>query len=221
MEKAGACFAGFADLSRLDMPVTREYPIGICFALRHQDPAVDALPRDEAWLQMGSALAAQAKKIYRTAEDRIASWGYRCRKITSHLPAEAMPDLREELPQKTLATLAGLGWIGKSTLLVSPEYGPRIRLGTLLTDMPLATDAPMTQSRCGRCDACVKACPVGAITGAAWSQGMRRSEFLDVVACHDYRARSRTSSGRLQTCGLCLKVCPVGTDARRTGTGQT
>lgn len=210
MEKAGACLAGFADLSRLDMPVTREYPIGICFAQRHHDPAVDALPHDEAWLQMGSALAAQAKEIYRTAEDRIASWGYRCRRITSSLPVEAMPGLREELPQKTVATVAGLGWIGKSTLLVSPEHGPRLRLGTLLTNMPLPAATPSTQSRCGDCMACVKACPAGAIAGKNWSPGIPRSELLNAAACYDHLARTKNASGRVQTCGLCLKACPIG-----------
>lgn len=211
LEKGGACLVGFADVSQLDMPMTREYPSGICFALRHHDAAVDALPSDEAWMEMASALTAQAKEICRTAENLLASWGYRCRKITSHLLAEAMPDLREELPQKTLATLAGLGWIGKSTLLVSPEYGPRIRLGTLLTDVPLVKDAPMTQSRCDRCDACVKACPAGAIAGKNWSPGIPRSELLNTAACYDHLARTKNSSGRVQTCGLCLKACPIGT----------
>jgi len=66
---------------------------------------------------------------------------------------------------KLAAHLAGLGWIGKSCLLVTPEVGPRVRWATVLTDAPLqATGKPM-EERCANCKQCVEICPVHAFTG--------------------------------------------------------
>ena len=55
------------------------------------------------------------------------------------------------ISHKAVARLAGIGWQGKSLLIVSPQYGPRIRLATILTDMPLSSDKPV-KNRCGTCD---------------------------------------------------------------------
>jgi epoxyqueuosine reductase len=60
---------------------------------------------------------------------------------------------------KMAATTAGLGWIGKNGLLISPDYGPRLSLVTVLTDAPLAPDPPMEHSLCGDCTLCVQYCP--------------------------------------------------------------
>ncbi len=80
---------------------------------------------------------------------------------------------------KMAAHLAGLGWIGKSCLLVTPEAGPRIRFATILTDAPLeATGKPMEQ-RCGQCEECVKICPVSAFTGRAFAEDEPREAKYD------------------------------------------
>lgn len=206
----GACCVGFADVSGLEPQITHEYPFGICFAIRHDDAVVNQLPNDELWRQMSSSLTNKAGHIYQVVEGLLQSWGYGHRRITSGIPADDLPGFREELPQKTLATLSGLGWIGRSTLLVSPRFGPRMRLGTLLTDMPLAIDTPVVQSQCGDCRACVDACPVGAIKGNSWAQTTPRSDLLDVSRCYQYLWSEKATLGRRQTCGVCLKICPVG-----------
>lgn len=66
---------------------------------------------------------------------------------------------------KLAAHLAGLGWIGKSCLLITPTAGPRVRYATVLTDAPLESTGQPMQERCGECQECVKVCPVGAFTG--------------------------------------------------------
>jgi len=210
LEAEGACLVGFADISRLGLPVTHEYPFGICFAIRYDDAVVNQLPNDEPWLQMASSLTDRAKHIYQVMEELLQSWGYHLKQIDSGIRQEDFPDPGEELPQKTLATLSGLGWIGRSTLLVSPRFGPRIRLGMRLTDMPLETDNPIVQSQCGDCRICVDACPANAIKGNSWSQETPRSELLDLSLCYNYLWKDRAVIGRRQTCGICLKVCPIG-----------
>jgi epoxyqueuosine reductase QueG len=110
---------------------------------------------------------------------------------------------------KMAATSAGIGWVGKSGLLISPEYGPRLTLATVLTDAPFAPDDPVEASGCGDCALCRDHCPSGAITGAEWS---RREPFVELVrlgACRDYQAAGRQTAGK-PNCGLCITVCPYG-----------
>jgi len=210
LEAEGACCVGFADVYSLGLPVAHEYPFGICFAIRHDDAVVNQLPNDEPFLQMASSLTDKAKYIYQAMEELLLSWGYHIKRVDSGIRQEDFPDPGEELPQKTLATLSGLGWIGKSTLLVSPRFGPRIRLGMRLTDMPLETETPIIKSQCGDCRACVDACPVGAIRGNSWSQTTPRCELFDLSRCYNHLWRDRATLGRRQTCGICLQICPIG-----------
>lgn len=210
LEVEGACCVGFADVSRLSLPMTCEHPFGICFAIRHDDVVINQLPDDEQWQQMSSSLTDKARHIYQAVEGLLESWGYQHRHITSGIREDDFPDPGEELPQKTLATLSGLGWIGRSTLLVSPRFGPRLRLGTLLTDMPLETDTPIVQSQCEDCRACVDACPVDAIKGNPWSQITPRHELLELSRCYNHLWSAKATLGRRQTCGVCLKICPIG-----------
>jgi epoxyqueuosine reductase QueG len=201
--KAGACLVGFADLSCLDANVIKGYSSGIGFALQYDLDAVDSLPHEELFLAMKADIEKKAKKLYNITGALLDSWGYRHTRISSGVPADQLPDLREELPQKTIATLAGLGWIGKSTLLISADYGPRIRLGAMLTDGPFQADRPVVHSSCSDCNSCVDVCPVGAIKGSDWTQGVDRVDLLDVRLCYDHFRRKNL-------CGLCLKACPIG-----------
>lgn len=117
--------------------------------------------------------------------------------------------LYPKLTHKRAATCAGLGWIGKSGLLVTPEHGARLSWGTILTDADLDVAEPVLQSRCGTCAACVRACPVGAIRGVLWHRGIDLEELLDVQAClaHVQANRKLTGTGM---CGRCSVVCPIG-----------
>jgi epoxyqueuosine reductase len=208
--EAGAYLVGFADLSYLDSKVTKGYSYGICFSLQYDSNAVDMLPNDEPFLKMSAELRKKASKIYEIIATYLDDLGYHYTRISSSVEADELPDLSEELPQKTIATLAGLGWIGKSTLLVSADHGPRIRLGVMLTDAPFKTDSPVVKSNCNDCNACVNVCPVGAITGLNWSQGHKRVELLDVRLCNNYLLQGLKTIGRKHICGLCLKACPIG-----------
>lgn len=111
---------------------------------------------------------------------------------------------------KTAATRAGLGWIGKNGLLITPEFGPRIRMGTVLTDMELPYGEPIEESRCGECMECVKNCPAMALHGANWKAGMERKVIVDAHACSTYMHDEYRHIGRGSVCGICIKSCPVG-----------
>lgn len=119
---------------------------------------------------------------------------------------------RGHLNHREIAFKAGLGWRGKNNLLVSPVYGSRLRLATLLTDLELETD-PIYDGDCGRCHACRKRCPVGAI-------GETAADF-QLDTCREQVLRfSRENSLGQAICGLCLNCCPGDNSRKHDLSGQ-
>jgi epoxyqueuosine reductase len=116
---------------------------------------------------------------------------------------------------KYAAVQAGLGWIGKNGVLVTREFGPRVRLGVLLLDYPLACGTPATTGSCGDCHACVDACPWNLIKGTVWNISVKRDDLLDYRECNRKRSGYIASHGRKHECGHCILTCPRG--LRRTG----
>ncbi len=110
---------------------------------------------------------------------------------------------------KMAATSAGIGWIGKNGLLISPDFGPRLSLATVLTDAKLRPDTPAEQSLCGQCSLCVQHCPSQAITGAVWSRSQPFIELVRLSACRSHKAAKRLTEGK-PNCGLCINICPYG-----------
>lgn len=99
------------------------------------------------------------------------------------------------LQHKTVARLAGLGWIGKSDLLVSPQWGSGLCMCTLLTDAPLQTQpATPLENQCGACTVCRDVCPAGALQGRTWTKEGGREELFDPALCC--------------TCLRCMSQCP-------------
>ena len=111
---------------------------------------------------------------------------------------------------KYAATLSGLGSIGKSGLFISNKFGPRVRLGTILTDADFGVENADACCLCGDCRECVKSCPAQAITGEVWAPGDDRSVIIDAKACSDYMKKAFQHIGRGAVCGICMRVCPRG-----------
>ena len=88
------------------------------------------------------------------------------------------------LPHKKIAILAGLGWIGKSNLLVTREYGSALCMCTVLTNAPISTEnKTIIMPKCGECTVCKDICPTGVIHGSTWKPGMNRDLIVDVYHC--------------------------------------
>jgi epoxyqueuosine reductase len=111
-------------------------------------------------------------------------------------------------PHRVAAHLAGLGWIGKSGCLITETFGPRVRLGTILTSAPLPPDETM-QVRCGDCMLCTEACPAKAIKGVLFAPEVPLQERLEPQLCDSYQNEVRSRFGK-RVCGLCLAACPYG-----------
>jgi len=136
---------------------------------------------------------------------------------TDKLDSDYSLTLRTRLSHKMVATRAGLGWIGKTALFISKEFGPRLRLVTILTSTSLENSrTPVKMSKCGKCNACVEECPAEAATGQLWDTTMDRDEFFDAHKC---RAQCKAFGERLlgaeaRICGICVSVCPIGHNKR-------
>jgi epoxyqueuosine reductase len=111
---------------------------------------------------------------------------------------------------KLSAHLAGLGWIGKNCLLITPDMGPRVRWGTVLTDAPLKATGQARGEGCWDCRECVDICPVKAFTGQPFRTGEPRAVRFNATKCDRNFAKMREKDAEADVCGLCLYVCPHG-----------
>jgi len=106
---------------------------------------------------------------------------------------------RGHLSHRLLAEAAGLGWRGRNNLLVNQIYGSQIRLVSILTDCSLETNVPV-ENMCGKCGACISACPAGALGES--------SVDYDLEKCHALLTEfSKIRGIGMHICGLCVKVC--------------
>lgn len=110
---------------------------------------------------------------------------------------------------KVAATCSGLGWVGRNGLLISPRYGPRLSLVTVLTDAPLEADTPIEEGLCGECWLCVEMCPSGALSGEGWSRENPYPDLIDFAKCASHKENSRAVAGK-PNCGFCINICPYG-----------
>lgn len=208
LRQEGAVLLGVGDLTGLvEEPWTR----GVSVAVPVPRPIVEDLKTAPtvAYHQAYHALNEQLNRIVKAGAALLTARGYGAQaNTTDTVSADAA--WRTPLPHKTVATRAGLGWIGKSCLLVTPSYGGAIRLSTLVTDAPLPPDQAVTESECGPCRRCVDVCPAKALTGTLWRPGLPREDLFQPDICEKtQRARMLAATGiDADLCGLCFAVCP-------------
>ena len=183
-------------------PAAAKLPYAISIAIRLQKAVLDSL-------------IDRPNQIYKTHYRQVnAALDQASHELSGHIQnagCRAMPILASfivdwkkqtaHISHRHVALEAGLGFWGRNNLLIHPQYGAGIRLATILTDMPLTTDTPISEN-CGECLACMAACPADAID----------IDNFDFEKCyakvHEF---SKTNNYNLHICGLCVKAC---TDAR-------
>jgi epoxyqueuosine reductase len=211
----GAALVGFADLEELPAIVRRGLPRALSIAVA-LDPSIIA------GIAGGPTAAYCAE--YDRANGLLAELGAYAANLLEthgHRAVRAAPTLRgdeqdlrvyrTDLPHKTVATRAGLGWIGKDALLITKEFGAAVRLTTVLTDAEFETGAPVNRSKCGKCTGCVDACPGRAMTGQNWRVGVDRDALVNTFACAEAAAGFAPIVGadpKTNICGVCIAACP-------------
>ena len=212
---------GFAPADRWDTPLFNPwiplefrprsiYPEAktvIVFGLPVSLPIVDSAP--SIWYH----------ELYKTVNSLLDQHGYR---IASFLASRGFPsvwiprdgygslEILKEKPvaffsHRHAAFLAGLGNFGLNNVLLTPEFGPRVRFASIFTAAEIPPDPVMDETLCTRCMQCVDSCLVNALPGQEYPLGL-----TDKLTC---TARSDALGKRsLSPCGICIKVCPVGHD---------
>jgi epoxyqueuosine reductase QueG len=109
-----------------------------------------------------------------------------------HLPPGAQDNRFRTAPFYHMPAmyLAGLGTLGLNCSILTPEFGPRVYVTSIITNCPLSPDKPMDGEMCERCGLCAESCPIGAIDGKGWK---------NPFACASYGC-----------CSTCIAICPVG-----------
>ena len=134
---------------------------------------------------------------------RLAGWLHRESGHAVKVFVDTAPVL-----EKPLAALAGLGWQGKHTNLVSRDFGSWLFLGEIYTTLELPPDPP-GRDRCGRCVRCLEACPTGAFTGPHRLDARRCVSYLTIEHAGPIPHELRPLIGnRIYGCDDCLAVCP-------------
>jgi epoxyqueuosine reductase len=116
--------------------------------------------------------------------------------------------------ERELARRAGIGWFGRNTMLIDPRRGSYFFLGSLLLPVELEYDEPFEADRCGSCNACVEACPTGALLG----RDENGAPVMDARLCISYltienkgpipRELRPAIGNRIYGCDICQEVCP-------------
>lgn len=210
----GASLVGVADLSLPSLLPPQWLPVGISIAVALSPGIVDGILHGhlDAYVAEYERVNSILSTLSANAVSRIIAAGYRAEAYPPTMIVTGPDALAAEYPHKTAATRAGLGWIGKSALLVTREYGSALRLVTVFTDAPLISGKPVESSFCGDCSRCTDSCPGMAPTGIHWNPSRIREEFWNASRCYnvcnDFSRGSRDGNERPQVCGICIAICP-------------
>lgn len=207
----GASLIGYGDLK--DIPPEKRgnmrYGISIAVAL---DPSIIYNIKDgptQEYYGEYKRVNKQLETLVEYAGEILNDYGYEAILKTTTETADESNAYSTILPHKTVATRAGMGWIGKCALLITEEFGSAVRLSSVLTNAPLDTGVPVNESRCGNCCACKLSCPGHAPLGENWSLGKEREAFFNAFQCRKAARERAAKVGIYSTiCGKCIEVCP-------------
>jgi epoxyqueuosine reductase QueG len=214
--EGGADFFGIADLEPVRTQLEHGWPLrftglrfGIAIGIRLNDWILDQLSvtPDSAiakiyWHECYEVINARLDAMSARLAGVIQARGFAAVPAPATVKADA-EGLLGLFSHKAVARLAGLGWIGRSCLLVTPQSGPRARWASVLTDAPLTPTGTPLEDACGDCQVCVDACPAQAFNGQAFRVDEPVERRFDVRACQAYQKQTLV-------CGLCLACCPYG-----------
>ena len=204
----GADIVGFCEWNEPPIPSSPNLRYAVSLGVKLSDAVLKTVENAPSFVYF---------QHYRTANTLLDSIAFRLAREIEKAGYDALPvaasqslgknnPYRGVLPHKTAAVLSGLGFVGKSGLFLSLEHGSKVRLATIITDMPLTSELPVIENGCGDCQICKNACPAGAIYGEKPTTDGERN--FDAEKCSKYMKEHFQDVGRGSVCGVCIKVCP-------------
>ena len=208
LHDCGAALVGFADMS-VDKSLI--YPRAVSVAIPVPSDIVRSLKiaPNKAYYDTYNEMNDRLNRIVTNGAEYLIDKGYNAIAMTTDVVKIDRDEWISNFPHKTVATRAGLGWIGKNCLLITRQYGGAVRLSSILTDAPLQTADAITKSGCGSCTLCVKCCPAEALSGTLWEEGMERGKLFDEQKCYQKQVQIMTEQTGIKEdlCGKCFAVC--------------
>lgn len=212
LKQKGCNIVGFADLRSISKEARQNFNCGIVIALPYTKAAMQEHKNGTP-----QRYYAELKDINNRLQDLaiqtarfLTKKGYKAlaKGISTVVSDE---DFRSALPHKTVATLAGMGWIGKNAALITGEAGSALRIIVVLTNAPLECGTPVTKSMCPpNCTVCISICPGQAPKEGLWESSVDRDTFYDAHAC--FAAARIFAKEKLNieetVCGCCISHCP-------------
>ena len=204
----GADVVGFCTFASPPTPLAPNLTHAVTLGVKLSDAILSTIENEPtfAYFQHYRAANALLDSISFRLARKIETLGFAAFPIAASQSQGKNNPYRGVIPHKTAAVLAGLGFVGKSGLFLSTEYGSRIRLATVLTDLPVQSERPVIANGCGDCTRCKDACPAGAIFGEIPNEKHERN--IDPEKCSTYMKMHFQDIGRGSVCGVCIKVCP-------------
>ncbi|HEH9418204.1 TPA: tRNA epoxyqueuosine(34) reductase QueG [Aeromonas sobria] len=145
--------------------------------------------------QLGDRIEARCAELFQGPPDTLGEW----RPFVDSAP----------ILERPLAAKAGLGWVGKHSLLLNESAGSFFFLGELLLNLPLPLDQPVEKAQCGKCVACINICPTGAIIAPYVVDGRRCISYLTIENDGPIPEEFRPLLGnRIYGCDDCQLICP-------------
>ena len=208
LKNKGASLVGFCKLDYSPIENQPNLMYGVSIVKKLSDSvlrSIDGAP-SMAYFQHYRTINFKLDQLALDAIDYIEKAGYNAFPIAA---SQSKPDNRYSglMQHKTVARLAGLGYIGKNSMFITEEFGSKVRLATVLTDMPLDCDKQILDKNCGDCNICFNACPVGCIYGINFDKKNPGADLIDREKC-SLHMKTYNHIGRGSVCGLCMRACP-------------
>lgn len=211
---------GFANLAGLLSPEFSKYKYGLSIARKLNNEIIDKIITGptiiyyDLYHKINNELNQKAYEIAELLKlNNIDAYPVKATVEDSGLDENYKKTLRYHFSHKMTATQSGLGWIGKTDLLITKRFGPRVRLTSILMTSPISdTGKPINESQCGECNICVDSCPAQAATGKSWTTKIDRNEFYDPFKCREFckKISAEKIKKDISICGICISVCPKG-----------
>lgn len=151
---------------------------------------------------------AMGRDYHKLMRKRLAKLGQKIEQQARLKGCRAFVDSAPVL-ERALAEKAGLGWIGKNTMLLSRTAGSYFFLGEIYTNLPLPTDSPHAKNHCGQCTACLDICPTGAFVAPYVLDARKCISYLTIELKGSIPLELRPLIGnRIFGCDDCQTICP-------------